>query len=173
MPRKAPSCLHLILRSTGATGYIGGDALYLINEAHPDWVRNSRSFFYPYKNQDRCPNETILTPSTAGNNLPRPQQRQGRQSSSAVPQSQARLRRSRRRRSNRGRKQESRHRLPFAPLPHPIPLLTPPFTKPITNINQTSPTATTWPPRKPSPAVSRRTRPVVQDTGSTRPAPAS
>lgn len=25
------------LRSTGATGYIGGDALYALNQAHPDW----------------------------------------------------------------------------------------------------------------------------------------
>jgi N-acetyl-gamma-glutamylphosphate reductase len=28
---------HLTLRSTGTTGYIGGDALYAIVKAHPDW----------------------------------------------------------------------------------------------------------------------------------------
>jgi N-acetyl-gamma-glutamylphosphate reductase len=36
----------LKLSSTGVTGYIGGDALYVIKKAHPDWevtalVRNS------------------------------------------------------------------------------------------------------------------------------------
>jgi len=38
--------LGLIISSTGTTGYIGGDALYLFNEVHPEWeitclVRNS------------------------------------------------------------------------------------------------------------------------------------
>jgi N-acetyl-gamma-glutamylphosphate reductase len=48
----SPTAFHgpeeslLILSSTGTTGYIGGDALYTIANAHPDWeitclVRNS------------------------------------------------------------------------------------------------------------------------------------